>query len=74
MSTCSSCGAAIHWVAMKSGAAAPADPDPVQVLVATGRTTTDRQGQTVPEFEVRKGFHSHFASCPSAHEHRRRRP
>jgi hypothetical protein len=73
MSVCSSCGAPIRWVVTKSGAAAPADPDPVQVLVATGRMTTDRQGAQVAEFEVRKGLRSHFASCPFAAEHRRKR-
>jgi hypothetical protein len=73
MSVCSSCGAPIRWLVTKSGASSPADLDAVQVLVATGRTTTDRQGNEVPEFEVRKGYRSHFASCPFAHEHRRKK-
>lgn len=69
---CSSCGAPIRWVVTKSQAAMPVDPDQLQVLVATGRTATDRQGQTVPEFEARRGFQSHFASCVFAHEHRKK--
>ncbi len=71
MSTCASCGTAIRWVITKTGAAMPIDPGQITVLVSTGRWTQDRQGQGTPEFEVRRGYRSHFASCPFASAHRK---
>jgi hypothetical protein len=73
MSVCSSCGAPIRWLRTKDRANMPADAAPLKVLVATGLMTTDDQGRSVPEFEVRTGFGSHFSSCPFAAQHRRKR-
>ncbi len=73
MSLCTSCHAVITFVRTKNGAAMPVDPEPIQVLVATGRSERGPDGQLVAEFEVRRGFRSHFASCPFADQHRKKR-
>jgi hypothetical protein len=70
MSLCSTCGKPIVWVITKAGRPMPCDPEPIRTLVATGRMVDVGQGPQ-PEYEVRAGFRSHFASCPAADEHRK---
>jgi hypothetical protein len=70
MSACASCGKPIAWVVTKAGKPMPCDPEPLKVLVATGRTVDVGHGPQ-PEYEVRAGYQSHFSSCPNAAEHRK---
>ena len=58
-STCRSCGAEIVWVTTPAGKQMPLDPH-VLTVVADG-------GETV------RGRVSHFASCPNAAAHRKRK-
>ena len=46
------------------------DPEPLKVLVATGRMVDVGHGPQ-PEYEVRAGYRSHFATCPNAAQHRK---
>lgn len=83
MSRCRSCGAEIIWIKMKgTGKAMPCDArgisysenmhpgaSPALTLVTEHgtivRTAFDPAGDKM-------GYTSHFATCPSANEHRRR--
>lgn len=53
---CTSCGAPIRWVRTAAGQAMPCDPALVTVVTDDGRTV--------------RGRTSHFATCPTAAEHR----
>jgi hypothetical protein len=70
VNTCSSCGAAIIWVVTKAGRPMPCDPEPVRMLVSTGAMVDVGHGPQ-PEYEVRAGFRSHFATCPDGDKHRK---
>ena len=70
MTICSSCGAPLVWVVTKAGRPMPCDPEPLKVLVATGRMVDVGHGSQ-PEYEVRAGYRSHFASCPDREKHRK---
>lgn len=56
---CGSCRAPINWIVTKAGKRMPVDPRRLNVTTAEGVTVS--------------GFTSHFATCPRAHEHRRKR-
>ncbi len=75
MSTCSSCGAVIRWAITVNDKRIPLDPEPRddgnlafrdddKVYVIPG-------GPGVLGLEVPR-YVSHFATCPSAAQHRRR--
>lgn len=57
---CRSCGAPIVWIRLESGRSAPCDPKPVVIHTASGVTLS--------------GYGSHFATCPNATQHRKRKP
>jgi len=60
---CKSCGAAILWVVMGTGARMPLDPKPQKLV-----TLDD-----MPEARgyVHDCYASHFATCPNAAQHRK---
>ena len=55
--TCRSCGAQILWVVTGKGKRAPLDP--------VWHVVTDEEGHSY------RGHMNHFATCPSADQHRR---
>lgn len=59
---CSSCGAEILWSPTDKGKNAPLDPIPVQVMFV------DTGTQVV---YARRAYVNHFATCPSAGQHRK---
>lgn len=70
---CASCKAPIRWAPTRNGYLIPLDPDPV----AGGNLRLDDQGRAliVPK-DRRDGaslYVSHFATCPYADQHRRRK-
>lgn len=72
MSACATCKAEIRWVKTQRGAAMPLDVDPAD----DGRFVV-LDGVAVvcdPLFHPREPrYRSHFASCPQAAQHRRKR-
>lgn len=65
MANCKSCGAKIEWFKMATtGRPMPVDAEPLKVIVPTG---------TAGEGKVVTAYVSHFATCPDAAEHRKRR-
>jgi hypothetical protein len=71
MSTCKSCGAEIVWAVTESG-----KPIPVNPLDGYGgnlELVTDNRGVTtaVVNNTLKRGYTSHFATCPNAKEHRK---
>lgn len=71
---CSSCGAPVRWEKTVRGKPIPLDPKPVPgahlFIRPDGLVADDRShpaGKEMPRFET------HFATCPNASEHRRRR-
>ena len=77
MSTCNSCGAPVEWYKTESGKSMPIDfaPDPAGNLILVGgpdaRLHMLAADETPPPDTNR--YRSHFATCPHAAEHRRRR-
>lgn len=74
MSTCSSCGAQILWIRTLSGRPMPVDATPVQVMVHLGQGERDERGDMVPLYSSKRGYISHFATCPNASQHRKTAP
>lgn len=82
-STCSSCGSPIQWARMRSGRAMPCDPDAVEFWPGSGgreRFVVDgdvvageRRQLSVLQGSPRRGLVPHWATCPSADEHRKTR-
>jgi len=78
MSThCSSCGAPIIWAKSKAGKAMPVDAEPVRdgnvMLEQHGlRVTAVVTGESMLP-GVQTLYKSHFATCPNADAHRKRR-
>lgn len=66
---CSSCSAPIKWVRTERGKHMPVDAKPTTLLVATG----GHGPQGTPNVTSRRGWVSHFATCPNADQHRRER-
>jgi len=68
---CRFCGKPILWIRMKSGAAAPCDPEPVRFRRGAGGDLmlVTRDGEVVrgkastPGNSTGEGFTSHFATC-----------
>ena len=79
MAVCNSCKATIWWALTPSGKSMPINekPDP------NGTVTTDQNGiveiitdpaeQRLARKRGRKFYTAHFATCPAADKHRRRR-
>lgn len=76
MSKCRSCGAPVRWVKTRTGALMPIDeaPDPA------GNVGIDKEGVAVilAREKLKQGwggllYRSHFATCPNAKQHRRRK-
>ncbi len=61
--TCSSCGAAIVWIEMWSGSRMPVDAAPKRLVTLS----VDCYG------EITACYVPHFATCPNAEQHRRKR-
>lgn len=85
MATCKACGAEIVWIRLKSGKLHPCDAEDVFYKVGAGPdriVTPDGEivaGTIVPELKthdegiIKRGYSSHFATCPFADEFRRPR-
>ena len=82
MSKCKSCGAEIDWIVMKSGRRMPVDPEPVHFSIdkinhSGDITLITADGMAVTGFKDMSsrliGYLSHFATCPNADKHRRRK-
>ena len=67
---CRSCGAEINFVQAKNKAgiikAHPVNKDGIFILCSTGEK--DEKGKYI--YGYKKGYLSHFATCPNAAEHR----
>lgn len=77
MAECSSCGQRIVWVKTEAGKQMPVDPEPVsggnlllEALDGIDREWTAVVVQAIPGVPM---YRSHFASCPQAAEHRKRK-
>lgn len=81
MSTCESCGAKIIWARTEKGNLMPlnAEPDPGGMFFVLGAVEEggELRLRTVDEKSLPaaayKRYTSHFASCPAASKHRRRK-
>lgn len=83
MSRCKSCGAEIKWITMASGKSMPVDAEPIYYTTAHPGAKGDdvltlvtdagqiAKGYFNPEGQKR-GYTSHFATCPNAKQHRKR--
>ena len=82
MAKCKSCNAEIVWVEIKSGKPMPCNPELVQfwanpnakgkAVMQTGEIVScDFDGPLEEMTDV--GYISHFATCPFANSHRRKR-
>ena len=77
MSQCSSCGAAIRWVVTEAGRRMPVDETPT--TTGTIEVTGNAARVLSPiEAAITRGEHgrlytSHFATCPHAATHRRKK-
>lgn len=69
---CKSCGAPIRWLTTLRGKQIPIDPEPVPngnvVIEGNGRARVIGNGAPADG----PLYQSHFASCPSSAQHRRR--
>jgi hypothetical protein len=83
MQACRSCGAAIRWAEMPTGARMPLDDDEAMLMAGVvafnpetggGHVVRETELETAGEWRTRGvTFHvSHFATCPNAQQHRRR--
>lgn len=78
MSKCKLCGAEIIWTRMQSGKAMPVDAQPHYFRPDDDGhfTFITPEGETMkgePEEMGIRGYISHFATCPNADQHRRKR-
>lgn len=81
ISKCRSCGADIIWIKMASGKMMPCDAVPIRYRLnfASGELTLVTpdgkiaRGDADPVSGERVGYQSHFATCPCAGQHRRRK-
>lgn len=74
MGACASCGANIRWVKTEYGKAMPIDFDPSprgNIAIIDGLAVVD--GKAVRLDDKRPRYTSHFATCPNASAHRKRR-
>ena len=86
-SRCRACGAEVIWIRTNSGRKAPADAEPVWILLGGGGNTFLRKDGTVvigrkigdawdddPDANVIECYESHFATCPEGGQFRNRKP
>ncbi len=64
-SKCRSCGAYIIWLKTSTGKNIPVDADSLDDV--------EIEGGEKPIFDAKAGHISHFATCPNADKHRRRK-
>jgi hypothetical protein len=71
MSVCKSCGKAIRWIVLGNGKRMPLDPLPSP----SGNIVLDPKGvgRYAAPGDVSSRYVTHFATCPNAARHRRRR-
>lgn len=76
MANCRSCWAEIIWVRTARGKHMPIDAEAIEVTAPADKAAYvfDSNGVTVKiePGQAGTGHLSHFATCPSAHEHRKR--
>jgi hypothetical protein len=83
---CRTCDAPILWAVTTAGKPMPLDPAPAADgnIILTGQTGRTTSGGSAPECRVDdtmtlpgidppERFKSHFATCPQASQHRRKR-
>ena len=70
MATCRTCGAAVTWVLTASGKRMPVDPIPIAGgnIELTGEVAT----YVKPDSDTKR-YVSHFATCPDALDHRKKK-
>lgn len=82
MNKCKSCGAPIIWIKTFSGKAMPvdaggidffADPEGKELFVTDGGAVVHGVRAEEGAEHTHRGYISHFATCPNADQHRRRR-
>ena len=80
ISKCRSCGADIIWIKMASGKMMPCDASPIRYRLnfASGKLTLVTPGGKITRGDAdpvsgELGYQSHFATCPCAGQHRRRK-
>lgn len=77
MPNCSSCGAEISWVvSATSGVAMPLDAAPCadgNIVVSGGKAHVLNRSLFAAEAPETPRYKSHFATCPNAAKHRRKR-
>lgn len=82
MKTCKSCGAPIIWIKTAAGKSMPCDAEPLPyrasqngaaIVVTPNGETLKADIEDTPEKATGIGYISHFATCPNAALHRRRR-
>lgn len=73
-SKCKSCGAPILWAKTSKGKRTPIDAEPVRIAVLTEDPETGKEiieDGLVVIAEGAVGHTSHWATCPTAEQHRR---
>ena len=83
MAFCKSCGKQIVWVKSEAGKAIPCDAEKVMgertplggdlVVTDNGTVVRCKVGSCTDESKLVVGYISHFATCPHANRHRKRR-
>ena len=82
MTVCKSCGASIIWIKTSAGKTMPRNAEPLTyratpngtaVIVTPNGETLKADIEEHPENATGIGYISHFATCPNAAAHRRRR-
>jgi len=68
MAECKSCKAKILWVKTINGKNMPVDKKPVTVFI--GQPDPEDPSQSV--YYMAKGYVPHWATCPSANNHRKK--
>lgn len=74
MSTCKSCGAEIFWMKTVAGKSMPLDRKPVMGGNISLGFGTDHLAYVVESHPGIERYVSHFATCPSAKQHRKAKP
>lgn len=81
MSRCKSCGAELMWIRMKTGKLMPVNPQPTYLVDGHGSEIIVTEDGLIASGSIcpvpispghRKGWISHFATCPGADRHRTR--
>lgn len=80
MDRCKSCGANLRWIKTKNGKYMPCDAEPIMFAEGGASIYITEEGSVVRGTECEKdsdgakvGYISHFATCPNAGKHRKRK-